>query len=526
MISLKQHSLPTQWDAIVIGSGMGGLAAAAALSRHAHKRVLVLERHYTAGGYTHSFNRPGYCWDVGLHYVGDVLRPGSEVRAAFDYVTGGQLEWAAMPDVYDRFLIGGAVYEYPAGLERLRERLKRDFPSEEQAIDRYLAAVVAAQRSSGLYFAEKAIPRPIARLAGGWMRAPFLRWASRTTLEVLSELTRNRDLIGLLTAQWPDYGLPPSQSSFGIHAIVTSHYFDGGAYPVGGASRIAEAAAAVIEKEGGQVAVCAEVEEILVEKGRAAGVRMSNGQEFRAPVVISNAGARNTFERLAPMPEKARAELRQIPPSCSHLSLYVGLRHTARAVGVDGSQLWVYPSPDHDANLAQFTRDPSARLPAVFISSPSAKDPAHQQSHPDRTTLEVLTVAPYDWFARWEGTQWKRRGADYEAFKQELAGRMVAELERAVPGVAGKIDHAELSTPLTVRHFMNYGRGESYGLAATPARFRLRSLTPWTPIAGLYLSGQDVTSLGVAGALFGGLVAASAVVGRNLVSAATKRRAR
>ena len=95
-------------------------------------------------------------------------------------------------------------------------------------------------------------------------------------------------------------------------------------------------------------------------------------------------------------------------------------------------------------------------------------------------------------------------------------------MERNVPAVEGKIDYAELSTPLTTRHFMNYQQGEAYGLAATPQRFRLRSLAPQTSIRNLYLTGQDITSLGVAGALFGGVVTASAVLGRNLMSAVTK----
>jgi all-trans-retinol 13,14-reductase len=386
--------------------------------------------------------------------------------------------------------------------------------------------VLAARRASGLYFAEKAIPRPIARLAGGLMRAPFLRWARRTTLEVLGEFTRNRELIGVLTAQWPDCGLPPAQSSFGTHAIVTGHYFNGGAYPVGGASRLAATIAPVIERAGGQVVVSAAVSQISVERGKAVGVRMSSGQQFRAPVVISDAGARNTFERLAPAPEKVRAGLRRIPASASNLCLYVGLEWSSAELAIDGTQVWVYPSADHDANLERFLRDPSAALPAVFISSPSAKDPEHQRRHPNRTTFEVLTLAPYEWFARWESAPWKRRGADYEALKQEFAGRLRAELERVVPAVAGKACDTELSTPLTARHFTNHERGESYGLAATPERWRLRSLVPQTPIPGLYLTGQDVVTAGVAGAMFGGILTASAVLGRNLMRVVTRPAAR
>src|SRR5215469_7721537 len=114
--SYKQCSLEEQWDAIVIGSGIGGLTTAALLARHGGQRVLVLERHYTAGGFTHTFRRPGYDWDVGVHYVGEVGDLRSLVRAAFDAVTDGQLRWNPMPYVYDRILIDGRGYDFPSGV--------------------------------------------------------------------------------------------------------------------------------------------------------------------------------------------------------------------------------------------------------------------------------------------------------------------------------------------------------------------------------------------------------------------------
>ncbi|MCX6622358.1 MAG: NAD(P)/FAD-dependent oxidoreductase [Acidobacteria bacterium] len=522
MVSYKQQNLDDQWDAIVIGSGLGGLATAALLSRYAGRKVLVLERHYTAGGYTHAFHRPGYRWDVGVHYIGEVGSRASPLRAPFDHLTGGRLEWHPMPDVYDRVWMAGREYEFPTGTERLRARFKSYFPAEAAGIDRYFAAIGEVRKAGPLYFAEKVIPRPIARLAGGWMRSPFLRWAGRTTLDVLREFTNNAELIGLLTSQWGDYGLPPAQSSFGIHATVAGHYFEGASYPVGGAARIAETIAPVIERNGGRVVVSAEVDRILVSQGRATGVRMKDGREFRAAVVISDAGARNTFDRLVREPQPIREELKAIPPSMAHLSLYVGVKQSARELGLNGTNLWIHPTPDHDANLERFNRDPAAPFPALFISFPSAKDPAFVSKYPGRATIEVVSIAPYDWFARWEDSRWKRREADYDAFKQGLAARMQAELEHYVPAVAGKIDYAELSTPLTTRHFMNYERGEAYGLASTPERFRLRSLAPRTSIRNLYLTGQDVCSLGIGGALFGGVITASAVLGRNLASKVSK----
>ena len=281
------------------------------------------------------------------------------------------------------------------------------------------------------------------------------------------------------------------------------------------------------ESAGGQIVFSAEVNQILLDGAQhAAGVRMQDGREIPAGIVISDAGARNTFGALlppdAPGVSSALEELTGLPPSKAHLCLYVGVRGTAAELGLTGTNLWVHPTPDHDANWARFAQDPSAPLPLLFISSPSAKDPDFERRHPHRGTLEVITPVPYDWFANWEDTRWKHRGQDYDEFKQNLADRLRHGLEEHVPEVRGKIEITELSTPLSTRHFMNYQRGEIYGVSAVPERFRLRCLTPQTAIRNLYLTGQDVCMLGVSGALMGGVLAASAVLGRNLMSVVTK----
>ena len=523
----KQCSLDETWDAIAIGSGIGGLTAAALLARHGGKRVLVLERHYTAGGFTHTFHRPGYEWDVGVHYIGEVSDPRSPVRAAFDHLTGGRLRWNAMPDVYDRIVIGDRAYDFPSGVDRFRERMKEYFPGEAVAIDRYIEAVEAAANASSLFFAEKAIPAPVARLAGPLMRRRFLHYADRTTASVLGSLTRNRELIGVLTGQWGDYGLPPGQSSFAMHAIVARHYFGGASYPVGGASEIAALIAPAIQRAGGRIVVGAEVTRILTgPAGRAVGVRMADGREFRARAVISDAGARNTYERLLD-PEVATKlgvlePLRSIPPSMSHLCLYVGLEHSGATPEIESTNLWIYRDADHDASVARFSADASEPFPVLFVSFPSAKDPTFCQRYPGRSTIEVVAPVPYRWFERWADTRWKKRGADYDELKQSLSRRLQDDLERHVPAVRGRIGYTELSTPLTTRHFANYPHGEIYGLSAVPARFRLRCAGARTPLRNLYLAGADAAVPGVTGALFGGVITTSLILGRNLMPAVTR----
>jgi hypothetical protein len=137
------------------------------------KRVLVLERHYTAGGFTHSFRRPGYEWDVGVHYVGRVGRADADMGLLFREIAGDSLHWASMGDVYDTIVLGDRRFDYVVGRNRWRERLIEYFPAERRAIDEYLAAVESTVRGLRLYFAEKAMPRPVAALTGTFMRSRF-----------------------------------------------------------------------------------------------------------------------------------------------------------------------------------------------------------------------------------------------------------------------------------------------------------------------------------------------------------------
>ena len=130
---------------------------------------------------------------------------------------------------------------------------------------------------------------------------------------------------------------------------------------------------------------------------------------------------------------------------------------------------------------------------------------------------------PFSRFAPWCETHWRQRGARYEEIKRQLAERLLADLYRHVPATEGAVKAWELSTPLSTRHFVGAARGQIYGLAHSPERFLSRDLRPRTPIQGLFLTGQDVGTCGVMGALSGALTTASAMLGRNLFGVAGGR---
>ncbi len=516
----KTEKAKGPFDAIVIGSGIGGLATAALLAKSG-KAVLVLERHYVAGGFTHTFERKGYEWDVGVHYIGEVHRKNSTLRRILDYLTDGQLQWAKMNEVYDKAFFPDASYEFVAGYEAFREKMCGYFPEEKKAIDTYLALVRQLTKSTKSFFSERALPPWMAKLAHPFLSSDFLKLSRRTTWEVLSSLTQNKKLIAVLCAQYGDYGLPPKQSSFAIHAMIVNHYLDGANYPVGGSSRFFETIAPTIEKAGGKILVRADVAEILTHQNKAVGVRLQNGDELKASLIVSDTGVVNTFTRLL-KPETVQRigydqKLKKVNPSFAHLCLYIGLKHTAQELNLPQTNYWIFPDDDHDLAIDRYRQNSTASLPVTYISFPSAKDPSWEQKHPGRATMEAIGFAPYEWFSKWENTKWRKRGEDYEQLKKELSEQILKNVYRHVPQVEGKIDYSELSTPLSTQHFANYSKGEIYGLDHTPSRFEQTWLRPHTPIKNLYLTGQDIVSDGIAGAVFAGLLTASAILKKNVI---------
>jgi len=515
----KNHKTTGHFDTIIIGSGIGSLTAAAILAKEG-QRVLVLERHYTAGGFTHIFKRKGYEWDVGIHYIGEVSRPNSIIRKLFDYITDGELKWADMGEVYDRIVIGEKCYDLVKGVSNFKEKLISYFPEEEAAIHAYVDLIFKANKTSKNFYLEKTLPPLVSRLSGNFMRAPYLKHSSRSTLEVLQDLTQNEELIKVLTGQYGDYGLPPGESSFMMHVSVVRHYFSGGNFPVGGSSKIVECVIPILSKTDSSILISAEVKEVIVEKNKAIGVRMSDGKEFMADNVISGAGIFTTYAKLLPQglfeKHKLGEQLQKISPSVSHVCLYIGLTGSPEELQLPKANYWIYPEEiSHDENLTAFSKDIEQEFPVVYVSFPSAKDPDWSNRYPGKSTIDIISLMPYDAVKQWEETPWKKRGDDYNKFKEKFSQRLLEALFKQLPHLRDKVDYYELSTPLTTRHFVNYEKGEIYGLDHSPDRFTYKFLRPHTPLKNFYLTGQDIVSAGVGAALFAGLITASAMTGKN-----------
>ena len=145
------------YDVIIIGSGIGGLCSAALLGMKG-KKVLVLEKHFKIGGWTHTFRRKNYEWDVGIHYIGKVHNPENPIRKLFDLISDGKLEWCQMNKNYDRIIFPDQCYDFVAPRDQFINNMLSYFPNEESAIKQYMKLLDETVKSSRNYFMNKAIP--------------------------------------------------------------------------------------------------------------------------------------------------------------------------------------------------------------------------------------------------------------------------------------------------------------------------------------------------------------------------------
>jgi len=510
------------YDLILIGSGLGALTVASLMAQLRGWRVLMLERHFKPGGFTHIFKRGRFQWDVGLHYVGQ-MQPEAMPRKLFDLVTDGGVQWQRMPEPFEKFVYPGLEFAVYGDPQRYQADLIARFPEEASAIRRYFRALPKAASSLFLHYLRyngSLFARLAARLGQLWSGFRL----NLTTQAYLDRQFRSPELKALLASQWGDYGVPPAESPFAVHATIAHHYLEGGYYPVGGAGQIAASVLPLVKERGGAVLLSREVTEILLAGGRAVGVRARRVdrpdallEEYYAPVIVSNAGALNTYLKL--IPEQVtipfRDRLRRYArdrQSATNVSLFVGFKDDPRSLGFQGENHWLYSQLDHNATHAQRGAWlESGRPPQVYLSFPSLKDP-EAGAH----TAELIAFTDYASFAPWRDRDWRQRGEDYEALKQRLVTGMLAVVEEHYPGFAAAVDYTELATPLTNEFFAGYPQGAIYGLPLAPERFQPENAA-WTrvqtPLPGLYLTGADVYLDGIVAALMSGVLTTSQLPG-------------
>lgn len=499
--------------AVVVGTGAGGLAAAAYLARDGFD-VVALDQADRIGGFLAPFDLDGFTFDPGIHYIGQA-RKGQ----ILDRVLGGvgidvgRLFVEMDPDGFDAYRFPDFEVRMCRGIEAYRDRLVDAFPAERNGLHRVFDLVTRFGEVLPLLSLHG---RPhLSDLRAALHVPSVLRWERATFGHLLQHYLKDPKARAVLAAPDGDVGLPPSQLAALAGIGVLQHYLDGAFFPRGGGGALRDALVGSAERHGARFRTGADVQEILVRNGVVTGVRLEGGERLDADVVVSDADPTVTLGKLLDpdlLPSKLRSKIEATRPSLSCFVIYLGMKRDLRSRGLRGFNVWDYPSWDLDALYAPVLGGEMPSEFGFFLSSSTSRDDTGRLAPNGCSTLQIATFVPWEPFAWWAKKRPEERGAEYRQLREEFSDRVLQAVEQRWPGLVGDVVVKRISTPLSNTDYTRAVRGGIYGPAHTPEQMGRRRFQTRTPIGGLYLAGAGVYGCGVAACLGSGRAAAALAV--------------
>jgi all-trans-retinol 13,14-reductase len=513
--ALRSTTPMTPRKAVVVGTGAGGLTAAAYLAKDGFD-VVAFDQADRIGGFLAPFALDGYTFDPGVHYVGRA-RPGQ----ALDGVLGalgidvGRSFVEMDPDGFDAYRFPGFEVRMCRGLEHYRDRLIEAFPAERDGLRRVFEVVHRFGEVRPLLSLHQ---RPtLSQLRTALHLPSVLRWERATFGEFLGHYLKDPRARAVLAAPDGDVGLPPGQLGALAGIGVLDHYLDGAFFPRGGSGALRDALVSSAERHGARFRTHADVTEILVREGVVTGVRLAGGERIEADVVVSDADPTVTFGKLLArdaVPSKLRSKVERTRPSLSAFVIYLGMKRELRSRGFGSFNVWDYPSWDLDGLYAPVLAGELPHELGIFLSSSTERDDSGKLAPSGCSTLQIATFVPWEPFSAWADKPPGERGPEYRQLRQDFSDRMMEAVEKRWPGLVGDVAVQRVATPLSNTDYARGVRGGIYGPAHTPDQIGRRRFQTRTPIGGLYLTGAGVYGCGVVGCLAAGRAAAAVAVGK------------
>ncbi len=471
--------MPSKFDVIVIGSGIGGLVTATQLAAKG-AQVLVLESYVIPGGSSGYFERNGYHFDVGASMIFGFGKQGTTnllTRALA--AVNVSLETIPDPIQIDYHLPNDLRVQVHRDYEKFLQELGDKFPQERQGIRKFydecwqvfncLNVMELLSLEELGYLTRVFFQHPLACLG-------LVKYLPQNVGDIARKYIKDPNLLKFIDIECYCWSVVPADLTPMINAgmVFSDRHYGGINYPKGGVGKIAEKLVEGLEKHGGKIQYKARVDRILIERGRASGVELSNGEKYYGKRIVSNATRWDTFDKLLsdiPLPKKEQTWRDRYQQSPSFLSLHLGVEKSV--ISADSACHHIIVE-----NWQQM-QDPEG---TIFVSIPTLLDPdlAPEGYH-------IIHSFTPDWIERWKGLS----NTEYEAKKEDAAGRIIGRLEKIFPGLDAGLDYMEIGTPRSHQKFLNRDNG-TYG--PIPRR-KLLGLLPMpfnrTSVPGLYCVGDS-----------------------------------
>lgn len=481
-----------KYDAVIIGSGLGGLECAHILSK-AGMSVLLLERGTQAGGCLQSYRRHGLAFDTGFHYVGG-LDEGQSLHSAFRHLGLLRLPWQRLDNHFDRVTIGNQTFSFAQGYDAFVETLTVAFPAERDALNKYADML----KQCGEQQFDALNPQT-------GESSVLSRFFETSAYQYLTETFHDPLLINVLCGTSLKMELRKESLPLFTFAHGNGSFIESSWRLKGDGSLIINSLADGIRMHGGEIICNAEVRELVEKDGKLVHAVCSNGEIYEGTIFISNihpAVTCNLVKQSSRMKKVYRSRITHLENTFGMFT--VSLRIKPQTLRYFNWNQYIYKEPA--VWTFHLKNNP---VSGVLVSCRIPEDGS-------KYVQQVDLLTPMNWSEceQWSHTEVGRRGEDYKAMKKRVADECITLAERFIPGLRDRITGCYTSTPLTYRNYTLTPEGSAYGLRKDFRNPMITLLSPRTPIPNLLLTGQNLMLHGLHGVTMTALFTCAEVLGK------------
>ncbi|MBC8321652.1 MAG: NAD(P)/FAD-dependent oxidoreductase [Bacteroidetes bacterium] len=488
-----------QYDIIIIGSGLGGLQCGVILSRKGYK-VLVLEKNKQIGGSLQTFKRNGCTFSTGIHYIGS-LDEGQTLNKIFKYFKlFDGIEYKRLnSDGFDIFNIDGTEYHFPIGFSNFKKQMYDYFPSEKDAIDKYVAEIKNTVNNQDIYLLKNAENGSSA----------IGKHLSMNAWDYINSITKNTRLQQVLSALNFVYAGVKEKSPFYIHALINNHFITSSYRIVGNTGLIAKKLKDEIIENGGDVHTNKKVVNLVINNNKISSVETKDHNKYFANNIISDVHPATTMDMIGEglIKKSFRKRMKNKENTMSAFGVHISLKKN--------SLKYI------NANYNYYKRDD------VWYASYYDEKlwPEHYFLHcgiPEKESeytncIGLLTHMKFEEVARWEELPVNKRGDDYEEFKNKKAKMLIELATKNFPQLRNNIVGFNVSTPLTYRDYLGTPMGSLYGTLHNFKNPADSYISPRTKISNLFFTGQNINLHGMLGVSVSSILTCGEFVGVNKI---------